>query len=155
MIYVDEISEALVRAGIPASLTFLFDEDYELVKPTWITHDLREAFEKALFGAGITAREGQFDCNKIAKFCTVVADLSWYKTKKSEAVLAFGILVIGSTMHTYCVAVHMNEKDSLYVAVYDPTPQIPEGWPVTDSTTMREVTLTKEDYQSCLGCIFI
>jgi hypothetical protein len=152
MISAKQLTGALMGVGIPLECIQLFDEDFECPEPSWITGELREAFESALFRSGIMGREGQYDCNKIAKLASTVADLCWYKTQKSEAVLAFGVL--GVPGHMVCVAVHTDES-GLWVGCYDPTPQVPPGLPVTDGTTLRPVYFTKEEYQSCLCCIFV
>ena len=152
MISAEQLAGALMAAGIPREMILLFDEDFECVEPSWITGELREAFERGLFEGGVTARGGQYDCNKIAKLCTTVADRCWYATRKSEAVLAFGMLAMID--HMVCIAVH-TDGSGLRVACYDPTPFVPPGLPVTDGTTLRPVTFSREEYQSCGSCIFV
>ena len=152
MISAEQLTTALMAAGIPQGMIRLFDEEFEAVEPSWITGELRQAFERALFSGGITAREGQFDCNKMAKMASMQTDLCWYHTCKSEAVLAIGVL--GVSFHMLLVAVH-TDGAGLRVACYDPTPQVIPGGAVTNGTTMREMAVTRQEYQECLSCIFL
>lgn len=153
MISYEQLVDALVAAGIPRGEILAFDEDFECPAPGWITGRLREDFEASLFASGVTAREGQFDCNKIAKMASLEADLCWYKTGKSEAVLALGMLAV--SFHMLLVAVHTDDAGGLRVACYDPTPQVVPGAAVTNGSTMREVKVTPEEYATCSSCIFV
>lgn len=142
MISAQDLTDRLVAAGVPPGVIGAFDSDYELPESSWITNELGEAFRNALDSAGIRYREERFDCNAFSDGAVFHAKMCWAVDEKnvSVAALAFGSFAFLSKGHCICVAVH---KDR--VAFYEPQPS---------PLCLREVKLTLEDIQSCVGCKF-
>ena len=143
MISANQLTDKLVKAGIPQIAIHLFDDDYELPDPDWIKHDLSKAFSKFLFDTGIVFNSEQYDCNKFAKSASTIADWCWAKTNKTEAALAFGLM--GIPGHMLCVAAHIDG-----VKFYEPQPM-----GMNQTATLTESNLTKEGILECFTCIFV
>ncbi len=150
----NELTRALTDAGVPPACIALFDEDFALVTPAWITGPLADAYRDLLFKLGIRWTEDQFDCNKFAKLATTVADLCWVTTRQEDAALAFGMFA--TPAHMLCVAVHRDDSapGTLRVAFYEPQPSVPEGEMVFAAVPLRETRLTRAQIQTALACIF-
>ncbi len=156
--------QTLTAAGVPLAKISVFDSDYELPAPSWITGDLSSAFAKFLFDTGIQWTESRFDCNKFSKSASTIADWCWTKTRNaSEAALALGLFAMPG--HMLNVAIHLKQAeadfsreitvDDLRVAFYEPQPTVPSGEMVYAGVTLREVSLTAEECRNCLDCLFV
>ena len=161
MISGEKLIETLIAKGIPRDRILIFDEEFELPAPDWITNDLSKEFNKFLFDTGIKWIEDKFDCNKFSKSVTTIADWKWAKTQSGEAALALGMFGYASELiidgHMLCVAIHCEtvEIKNLRLAFYEPQPSVPEGTAVFNTIFLTEIKLTNEDIKSCVACLFV
>ena len=152
MISAEQLTSALRRAGVPLDVIIVFDESFELPAPDWITVDLAKAFTEFLFKAGITYRDGQFECNKFAKSASTIADWCWVKTRPSLSALAFGIFAYPG--HMLCLAAHQSAS-GIYLAGYEPQGSVPEGEAYSQPVILKQLTITREEFEACEDCLFI
>lgn len=154
---VNDMTKALVDAGIPSGSIQLYDEDFVLTTPDWITNKLGAAMNKFLFDTGIKFQYEQFDCVKFAKTASTIADWCWAETKVDETSLAFGLFAFISDdgPHMINVAVHKDQQGKLFVAFYEPQPGVPDGHATFSTVCLLPQKLEKEAIQSCLGCLFL
>ena len=150
MICYEELSTVLTDSGISPGVIRIFDEDFVLPTPHWIMNDLGASMGKFLFDTGIKFEYNQYECNKFAKTATTIADWSWAKTTTREVALAFGMFgYLESGGHMINIAVHRDDTNKLYLAFYEPQP-IPPNF-----VCLTKKTLSKEDIQSCIICLFL
>lgn len=157
MITYDELTAVLSGSGISKDVIQVFDEEYVLPTDGWITTKLGPALDKFFFDTGIKYGEDQYDCNKFAKTASTIADWCWNKTKTENAALAFGMFAyLESGGHMINIAVHRDQNSKLYLAFYEPQPSAPEdGTVIFKPICLTKRTLSTEDIQSCIACLFL
>lgn len=152
MISAQQLETALTTAGIPPGRILIFDEDYELPEPSWVTGELGASLREFLFNARVQFVNEQFDCNKFAKMASTIADVCWARTRREEAALAFGMFA--TVGHMLCVAVHVGPGGALYPAFYEPQPSV-HGASSYALVCLEEVKLPESELVSCVSCIFV
>lgn len=157
MITSTEIVETLVNAGIREEVILIYDQQFVLPTPEWITNKLGASLDKFFFDTGIKYGENQYECNKYAKTATTIADWCWAKTKTKDVALAFGMFgyLAGIGGHMINIAVHRNESNGLYLAFYEPQPSAPEDKAVFQTVCLTKRTLPQESISSCVSCLFL
>lgn len=161
MVTYREILDLAEQNGIRKEVVTAFDEQYYLPTENWVTKYLGASYLQFLDSVGIEFRDEQWDCDNYAKMATVVADLAFYKTKKKEGSLAFGIFCYWSESnniwgaHAINVAIIRNlTSNKIEFVFFEPQPS-----PVQDiilkHKCLTKIQLPRDEVSSCFALLFI